>query len=406
MRVLFLAPQPFYQERGTPIAVRLLLRALSERGDQVHLLTFPEGEDIELPGLVIDRVQPFPRVENVRPGFSFRKVYTDLFLAGRAARLVHQLRPDIIHATEEGVFLARHLGALYGVPYVYDMDSSMTGQMADRFPALSGLLKGLAWIENDAIRSARVVVPMCESLATEAREAGAKDIVVLKDVSLLTSATEDDGDLADEVLQIRSSLGLEGRRIVLYIGNLEPYQGIDLLYDAFRKVHAEDGQTALVVVGGAAAHVAEYRQRVSNDGLESEIHFVGPQPVSHLGPLMAQADVLASPRTQGENTPMKVYSYLDSGVPVLATDLPTHTQVVTEEEAALAAPEVDAYAEVMARLLSDPAWRRSLAAKARELIRREHSWPVFRERVHELYGRLESDVSGSSTVYSQSSSPH
>ena len=40
MKILLLAPHPYYQERGTPIAVDLLVRVLSERGDQIDLLTY------------------------------------------------------------------------------------------------------------------------------------------------------------------------------------------------------------------------------------------------------------------------------------------------------------------------------------------------------------------------------
>ena len=46
-------------------------------------------------------------------------------------------------------------------------------------------------------------------------------------------------------------------------------------------------------------------------------------------PLLA-ADVLVSPRLKGLNTPMKIYSYLDSGSAVLATRLRTHTQVLDD----------------------------------------------------------------------------
>ena len=60
-----------------------------------------------------------------------------------------------------------------------------------------------------------------------------------------------------------------------------------------------------------------------------------------LASLLAQADVLVSPRTRGNNTPMKIYSYLDAGRAVLATDLPTHTQVLTPECARLAPADPD-----------------------------------------------------------------
>jgi len=46
MRILFLAPHPFYQDRGTPIAVNLMLQALSERGEEVDVLTYHEGRNV------------------------------------------------------------------------------------------------------------------------------------------------------------------------------------------------------------------------------------------------------------------------------------------------------------------------------------------------------------------------
>ena len=43
LRVLFLAPQPFFEVRGTPLAVLHLTRALAALGHEVDLLTFPQG---------------------------------------------------------------------------------------------------------------------------------------------------------------------------------------------------------------------------------------------------------------------------------------------------------------------------------------------------------------------------
>ncbi|MCX7007397.1 MAG: hypothetical protein NTY53_09155 [Kiritimatiellaeota bacterium] len=65
MRILLIAPQPFYQERGTPIAVDLLLRVLSERGDEVHVATFHEGADVVYPGVTLHRIPPPPLARGV-----------------------------------------------------------------------------------------------------------------------------------------------------------------------------------------------------------------------------------------------------------------------------------------------------------------------------------------------------
>jgi len=392
MKILVLAPQPFYQERGTPIAVRLLLRALSERGDEVDLLTFAEGDHVDLPGLAIERIAPRPDFRPIKPGFSFKKVYCDLFLARKLSRMLAQKRYDVVHATEESVFFAQFECRRAGIPYVYDMDSSMSGQIADRFPWTRWLTPFFRRVEASAMRSARVVVPMCEALADLARRERVERLFVLKDVSLIP---DDEVEMPVQtgetgVLDLRSSLSIGAGPLILYIGNLEPYQGIDLLLESFSIARASlPESTGVVLIGGSDRDVQKYRERVIELGLESQVHLIGPQPVGLVAPYMKQADLLVSPRTQGENTPMKVYTYLDSGVAVLATDLPTHRQVVDSSQSGLAPPEPEPFAAEMVRLLQSPSLREELAVEAKALIEREHSYPVFAKRVQHLYNWVE-----------------
>ena len=79
MKILLLAPHPFYQERGTPIAVNLLLKALSERGDKIDVLTYHIGADTVHANVAIHRIARIPFVKSVRPGFSFKKIVCDIF---------------------------------------------------------------------------------------------------------------------------------------------------------------------------------------------------------------------------------------------------------------------------------------------------------------------------------------
>jgi glycosyltransferase involved in cell wall biosynthesis len=95
--------------------------------------------------------------------------------------------------------------------------------------------------------------------------------------------------------------------------------------------------------------------------------------------------VLVSPRVHGDNTPMKVYSYLDSGRPLLATRLPTHTQVLTDELACLVAPEPDAMARGLIDLLRDGGRRERLAASARDYAQRELTHAAFERKLLRFY---------------------
>ncbi len=106
LRILLLAPQPFYQDRGTPIAVRLLATELARLGHQVDLLVFHEGEDVSIPGVTIFRTRSSPYIKNIPPGFSLKKIICDLRMYGVADTLLQAHSYDLIHAVEESVFIA------------------------------------------------------------------------------------------------------------------------------------------------------------------------------------------------------------------------------------------------------------------------------------------------------------
>ena len=384
MKVLVLAPHPFYQERGTPIAVDLLLRALSERGDHVDLLTFHEGTQRQYPNVTIYRIRPWPRVSGIRPGFSLKKLHCDAYLFIELVKRLRKEKYDVIHAVEEGAFMALLVQKFTGTPFVYDMDSSMVTQLIDKYAGLRMLERPLRYAESLPMRRAASVIPVCEALAQDVRKYRTdNDIVVLKDVSLM-GGTTDNEDAED----LRAEYGLRGK-LVLYIGNLESYQGIDLLLRSFAVVASKDADADLVIIGGEDSDIEKYRGLADELKVAANVHLLGKRPVKDIGAYMLQADILVSPRTKGVNTPMKVYSYLHSGVPVLATDLPTHTQVMTDEIAKLAPPEPAAFGAAMAELLADTELRSRLGTRARAFIEREHSYEAFKATLYELYAKLE-----------------
>lgn len=382
MKVLVLAPHPFYQQRGTPIAVDLLIRALSERGDSVDVLTFHEGEDRQYEGVRILRIRPWLSASGIRPGLSIKKVYCDIHLFFRFVRLLAGGRYDLVHAVEESAFMAMLVCPLASTPYIYDMDSSMSTQIVNKFGFLRPAHGALRFMESLPMRFAATVMPMCDALALEAGRAGARHIAVLKDISLLQADAHAPAEQIGEMLAPSGTL-------MMYIGNLESYQGIGLMLESFALVRRSGRPAKLVIIGGVDADIENYKNMAAGLGIADDVHFLGPRPVDALGAYMAQADLLLSPRTEGVNTPMKIYSYLDSGVPVVATDLPTHTQVMNSDVALLASPEKEAFAAAMIRLIDDPAQGRRLAAAARDLIRREYSYESFKRALYGIYERIE-----------------
>lgn len=385
MKILLLAPHPFYQARGTPIAVRTVLEFLSERGDTVDVLTYAEGSEVSIPNCTVHRIPRVPGLQGIRPGFSVKKVLSDILMVGSCLRLVRRTRYDLIHAVEESAFIAAAMRALTGVPYVYDMDSSLAEQLVDAYPPLRFAFSALRRMEAVAIRRSSGVLAVCAALEDVALAHAPGQLVGrVEDTTLLTGPKPAGGN--------GRGLPPSDGPMAMYVGNLESYQGIDLLLEGFRHTLSRVPQAKLVIVGGRDAEIAHYRDRAERLGIDGSVVFAGPQPIDMLPDLLRQADVLVSPRLKGLNTPMKIYSYLDSGSAVLATRLRTHTQVLDDGMAYLVEPEPHALGHGLAELMADPELRARLASTAKAYVQREHTPQAARRKLEAFYTTMESRV--------------
>jgi glycosyltransferase involved in cell wall biosynthesis len=393
MRILVLAPHPFFQPRGTPLAVRTVLEFLSERGHVVDLLTYHEGEDVAIPNCRIHRIARPLWIRNVRPGFSIKKVICDVSMFAKCVQLVRRNRYDLIHAVEEAAFIAAAMQRAAGIPYVYDMDSSLAEQLVDAYPGLQFAFGTLRRCEALAVRHSLGVLTVCAALEDVAHaHAPDKPIGRVEDTTLLGTQPHSSNGQSADTLMLE---GIDGQvPVAMYVGNLEHYQGIGLLLEGFRHALGRVPNAHLIVVGGLLEDIAHYGRRATNLGISGQVHFIGPRPISQLDELFRRAHVLVSPRLKGLNTPMKIYSYLDSGTAVLATRLRTHTQVLDDRTAYLVEPEPEAFGDGLAELLSNPVLRQRLASEAKAYVQQEFTPEAARRKLGSFYSKMEAKAIG------------
>ncbi len=383
LRILFLAPQPFFEVRGTPLAVQHMTRALATLGHEVDLLTFPQGEDAPADGVRHRRSLRLP-VGRVKAGPSLAKMALDVpFVAEAVARLAFG-RYDVVHAVEEAAHLVAPFARLLRVPLVMDVDSSIPDQLRySGFATRGPILWAAEALERHALRHSAAAVTVCASLTDGVRRrAPAVPVFQVEDPPL---ADRDEPPAAEAVDVLRRALGLSSLPVVLYSGNFEPYQGVPLLLEAMAAV--PDAQ--LLLMGGEPREVAGARARAAALGLGGRCVFSGKRPPSELPLFLALADVLASPRVKGENTPFKVYTYLASGKPIVATRIATHTQVLDDTNAFLVAPAAEAMAEGLRRALGSPEEARARAEAGHALVAREYSVARYREKIAAAYAAVE-----------------
>jgi glycosyltransferase involved in cell wall biosynthesis len=386
VKILMIAPEPFFEPRGTPFSEYHRIRALLELGHTVDLVTYPFGRDVSLPGLRIFRCLRPPFIRDVGIGPSFAKVPLDLAVALTTLRRAVSERYDVVHSHEEGSFIGVFVAALLGVPHLYDMHSSLPQQLSNFAYSNSRLLrKFFSTMERFVIRRAKVVIVICPQLEETARAIdGAVPIVLIENAPGSGDAPE-----AGTGLRIRESLGLDTRTpVVLYTGTFEAYQGIDLLFDAARIVAAKRPDVRFVLAGGRPEQIAEARKQVEALGLGTHVVFAGQRPAEEIPAFLDAADVLVSPRSTGTNTPLKIYQYLRSGRPTVATRLVTHTQVLNDDVAILTPATADGFADGILRAIDGPELARTVGERARHLAETKYSYEAYLARTRQACEHL------------------
>ena len=393
MNILFLAPEPFFQERGTPIAIKLALQVLSKRkGTKVKVICYNEGTEENFEGVEIKRISKIPFTKGIRPGASIKKIFLDIIFFFSTINEVRKNKYDVIHAIEESVFIALFIKKLFKINYIYDMDSSLSEQLINRYKFLKIFRGVFVYFEKVAIKNAIAVLPMCDALAIQAINYGVEIVSVLRDIAL-----NDLDDYKKDASNLREELNLPNTtKLLVYIGNLEHYQGIDLLIKSFALARRCTEDLRLIIIGGAKEHIEKYQKLAKNFHVSEYVYLLGPKPVKTLGSLLSQADILASPRIEGNNTSMKIYSYLLSGKPIVATNLPTHTQILNDSICLLCEPTVQDFALGIKELLENPDFSNIIAENAKKEAKEKYTFNVFSRTLNDLYDKVDDKLSNKS----------
>jgi len=375
MKILMIAPEPFFEPRGTPLSEYFRIQALCRLGHSVDLVTYPIGEDRQIPGLTIFRCWKPPFVRGVRTGPSFTKLILDVFLFFKAWARIRRGDYDVIHTHEEANIMGVFLGRRANIPHLYDMHSSLVQQMSNfQFTRLRIVVGFFRWMERLVLTRATSVIVICQSLYDYAMPISGGE-----KLTLIENFMDDIPNSLDPVklVSFRRTWCRRSRKIVTYTGTLEPYQGMSLLIDSF--VHLPDS-FHLLVIGGKDKQVQSLSHRISRLGLNGRIHILGSRSPEEIPYFLEISDVLVSPRTLGTNIPLKIYAYLKSGVPVVATDLYTHTQTLTDDIAILVDPQPRALAEGIKRAAGEEG--RRVAKGSRDFCRKNFSDERYLELVN------------------------
>ena len=379
MKILMIAPEPVFRLRGTPFSVRDRCRALSDLGHSVDLITYPFGDDFHIPNVTIHRIRRVPGINDIKIGFSFPKIPLDGLLFTKAILALKRNRYDLIHTHEEAGMMGAILRTWFAIPHLYDMHSSLPQQF-ENYQTLNvaPVMAVMRTAERYILQRSDGIIAICPHLKEIALKAVARaKVTVIENLAQMP----DEPPSQDEIQAIKQEFNLSGKFVVGYTGTFEINQGLDLLVQAFSIFHQQVPQSLLFMAGGNPDQIQIIQKLANQLNIQKHCICPGKIPAPRMPAVMAACDVLASPRKSGTNTPLKLYSYLKSGVPIIATDLLTHTQVLDNQTAVLTDVTPDGIAHGLNRLYNEPDLRRRLGKAARKKEKEYYSYPVYKEKL-------------------------
>jgi glycosyltransferase involved in cell wall biosynthesis len=383
MRILMVSPHPTYSPRGTPISVLNRCRALCALGHEIDLVTYGIGTDVVVDGLRWLRA-PVPGIRTVKVGPSAAKLPLDLAVFLKSAVRVASRRRsyDVIHTHEEAGIVGALISRTTGMPHVYDMGNDLSVVMRNYgFSPRHPMTRIAVGVETATVRGSHSVIAHFPAIASRVNgiDSGRIPATVVENVPIEAPADR------TVVTTLRAQWSPHGMPIALYTGTLENYQGMPALVEAAGLLRARGVALRLVIVGGTAAQQDRLRMLARHHRASEMVAVVGTVSQDQIRSCLQAADILVSPRAGGSNTPLKIFSYMHAGKPLLATRTTAHTQVLDDDSAMLVEPTAEGLADGLSGLLDDPAGAARRAAAAQRIATERYGIPSYVRAVAAAY---------------------
>lgn len=378
-RVLHLFCGPFPTVQGTQVLVGQTCEASARAGHEVHLLCYAHGNPPgDLP-YSVHRAPDRPVFRSERSGPAWQKPLLDVSCALEARRLIARIDPDIVHAHHYEAILASALADPLGrVPRVFHLHALMGPELGLYLPrgleSMGGAIGRLMDASGHLLADRTIAVS--DTVAGLARGMAI-------------------GDLRMDVLHppywtpppVSAARTDREGILVVYTGNLDPYQGLDTLLEAMTILAgSEDVDIRLELI--TASDTERVSRRIRGMGLDRVVRTVSHGTFEEAWERLCQADIAVVPRRSPGGAPIKLVNALAAGVATLA-----HRDIEPglrhRQEAYLVdAGNPEEIGAGLIELAKDASLRKRLGSRGREWVRRERSAGSYSEGLSRIYEEL------------------
>jgi 1,2-diacylglycerol 3-alpha-glucosyltransferase len=380
---------PFPVNYGSPAAIRELTETLSEMGHEIHVVTYPDGENLSVGNAHLHRVAGGDKPKGTQAGPSGDKLLIDILLLIKLCQVVWREKIEIIHGHNYEGGLAGVLAKfLTGRRMVYNAVNLMSDELhtynfiKPEFLAkwFAALLDWFVPLFPDHI------ITVTQELYDWHRRRGIRE----NRLTLIPCGVKPELFANADPSKFLAQYDIGSRPVIMYTGINSAFQRIDYLLRAFTIVLKEDSSALLMIVSPLADE-PNYPANVAlakSLGISENVIFVGPHELEELPDYLAIASITVVPRPECPGHPIKLLNYMLAAKPIVCFE--GSAKGVRHLHDAYIVPDHDweAMGQAIVTLLQTPALAKQLAANAQETVLSQYDWRILAKKVENIYSQL------------------
>ena len=383
-RVAIVAACPFPTLQGSQLLIRKLAQGLRARGHDPVVVTYGEGLEEALADLPVRRIPRIPGLRALGSGPRAAKLVLDAALLLRLVRVLEGERIEVMHAHNyEAALIGLAARRLTGVPLIYHSHNALAEELPTYFRSrtarrIARVVGALA--DREVPRRADRCIAICRELVgfLQARGVDERAIALIAPGG---SPEEFPTCSLAEVARIRARHGFGERPVLLYTGNVDGYQNLEVLLASIGIVRRTFADALLVL----ATHAAPRDLPAHLRRLPPGVRLVTAADFATVRDVIQVADLALCPRREWSGFPMKLLNYMAAAKAVVVSAGSAKAVRHDVNGVVVDDASAEAFAAAIATLLADPARRRALGAAARRTVEDEYGWERVIDQVEVTY---------------------
>lgn len=396
MKILMIAPTPFFSDRGCHIRIYEETKALKKLGHSVVLVTYHIGDTPK--GIDARRIINIPFYHRTAIGSSGKfpfdpKYILDFFLLLKSLAVFIKEKPDIIHAhLHEGAiagWLVKKL-AFSSVPVVFDCQGTLTGELSSY-----GFLGQESFVGKLFASVERFIL-------------GRMDYIFVSSEALFGVFRENFGFLRDKMGIVEDGVGshvlragLSGKeprkklnipgsvKVAIYTGSLSKDKGIDYLFEAMPQICGESESVLFLICG--YPNVEFYKRRAEELGIAERVIFTGRLSYFDLPSHLEMADIAIDPKPSGTGEAAgKIKNYMGAGLPVICFDTINNRAILGKHGIYAKDKDTNDLTRKITWAIGNPRKAAAYGKALKKRVRERFTWDLAAKKLDKIYiGLLE-----------------